>query len=121
MLGGEPRRGLSVHDLAVGIAFVPDQNLTTATEALNIFWRLKIFGLEIHGYYILLFYPDKVAVLVDAVDVKFPCPEVEEGINVGDVVDEEDGGGAAVERVRDRAIPLLAAGVPHDEPEQSDF
>ena len=70
---------------------------------------------------ILLFYPDKVAVLVDAVDVKFPGPEVEEGIDVGDVIDEEDGGGAAVERVRDRAIPFLAAGVPHDETEQSDL
>ena len=62
---------------------------------------------------------DEVAVLVDAVDVELPCPEIEEGVDVGDVIDEEDGRGAAVERVRDRAVPLLAAGVPHDEPQQS--
>ena len=64
-------------------------------------------------------YLDEVSILVHAVHVKLPGPEVEEGVDVGHVVDEEDGGGAAVEGVGDRPVPLLSASVPHYEPEQS--
>ena len=46
-------------------------------------------------------YLDEVSILVHAVHVKLPGPEVEEGVDVGHVVDEEDGGGAAVEGVGD--------------------